>query len=76
MSPKKLDGQKLIQFLNQKWGNAKCPLCGHGNWNVDTNIVTLINATDGVIQIGGNYLATSACYLHELWKYHSGQRCC
>ena len=56
MSPKKLDDQKLIQFLNQKWGNAKCPLCGHGNWNVDTNIVTLINATDGVMQVGGNYL--------------------
>lgn len=56
MPPKKLDSQKLLDFLDQEWKNAKCPLCGNENWNVDTNMVTLIYVTDGVIQVGGNHL--------------------
>lgn len=30
----KIDGQELIDYLNDKWHGARCPLCGEGVWNV------------------------------------------
>ncbi len=30
----KIDTTKLIEFLNTKWGQRSCPMCGVYNWSV------------------------------------------
>lgn len=50
-----IDGNKIIQFLNEKWKNAKCPMCGAGNWNVDPHVVTTVSVENRSIQLGGRF---------------------
>lgn len=43
----KIDGQELIDYLNDKWHGARCPLCGEGVWNVTDKIFELREFNDG-----------------------------
>ena len=52
MEKKKIDTQKLINHLNQKWGQVKCPLCNHGQWNISDTVYELREYNDGNMVIG------------------------
>ena len=30
-----IDTGRLIAWLNEKWANQVCPICGNSDWNVD-----------------------------------------
>jgi predicted nucleic-acid-binding Zn-ribbon protein len=50
---KKANANKIIQFLQQRWGNAACPFCGRNEWNVSEKIFELREFNDGNLMIGG-----------------------
>ena len=53
----KLNNQKFLDIINQKWINKNCPMCGHNNWNFDGNIVSPMTMGDsGNIQLGGQIM--------------------
>ena len=51
---RKPNGQEVIDFLNDKWHGACCPLCGGSDWNVSEGIFELRGFNDGKIVLGGN----------------------
>ena len=54
----KIDGQELIDYLNDKWHGARCPLCGEGVWNVTDKIFELREFNDGNFVLGPNSAIT------------------
>lgn len=50
---KKANGQEIINFLNERWHGAVCPLCGGQKWNVTDKYFELREFNDGNIVIGG-----------------------
>jgi len=49
----KIDGDKLIGFLSQKWGGRPCPACGMGSWNVHDSSFELREFNEGNMVLGG-----------------------
>ena len=49
----KMNGQQIIDFLNNKWHGARCPLCGEGKWNVTDKIFELREFNNGNFVLGG-----------------------
>lgn len=50
----KLNEQKLLKEINEKWINKNCTMCGHNSWNVDQNMVSPLKLGEsGEIQLGG-----------------------
>lgn len=49
---KKIDAEKLIRHLNQKWKNKTCPLCGNTQWTVSDKIHELHEYQDSGVIIG------------------------
>lgn len=49
----KINGQELINYLNDKWHGARCPLCGEGNWSVTDKVFELREFNDGNFVLGG-----------------------
>lgn len=45
---------KLIRFLNTKWGQVECPICKKISWNVPGTIYELREFNNGNLIIGGN----------------------
>lgn len=53
----KLNLEKLLNELNQKWANKNCSLCGHNNWNVDNAMVSPMTlGENGDIQLGSRIM--------------------
>lgn len=50
----KLNHDKLLKSMNEKWVTKQCPMCGKNNWNIDTTIQGL-NRLDanGSLCLGG-----------------------
>ena len=49
----KINGQELINYLNDKWHGVRCPLCGAGNWSVTDKVFELREFNDGNFVLGG-----------------------
>jgi hypothetical protein len=50
----KFDTEKLIKYLNSKWGPRPCPMCGSGPWKVQGSIFQLMEYNEGAgLVIGG-----------------------
>jgi hypothetical protein len=52
----KINGAKLIEFLNQKWSGRPCPQCHVANWQVQDSAYQLMQFSGGGIVIGGPVL--------------------
>lgn len=53
----KLNDQKFLAAINDKWTSKNCPMCGNNNWNIDSNIVTALRiAENGGVSLGGNVM--------------------
>lgn len=50
---KKPNGQEIINFLNERWAGASCPLCGCKEWNATEKIFELREFNDGNLVLGG-----------------------
>lgn len=50
---KKIDSNKIINFLNSKWQGSTCPMCHAGNWNVSNKVFELREFNNGDLVIGG-----------------------
>ncbi len=52
MEDKKMNTEKFISHLNQKWGNKPCPMCGSSNWNVSDTVYELREFHGGNLVLG------------------------
>ena len=50
----KFDANKLIAFLQTKWGENKCPMCRQGNWSVQNDVYELREFHGGNMVIGNS----------------------
>lgn len=48
-----INQDKLINILNEKWGNRPCNMCGTGNWLVSDKVFELREFNNGDLIIGG-----------------------
>ncbi len=49
----KIDGNKVIGFLAEKWRGRSCPVCGVGPWNVHNSTFELREFNEGNMVLGG-----------------------
>lgn len=49
---KKVNIEKFIQHLNEKWGNKPCPMCNSKGWNVSDNVYELREFHGGNLVLG------------------------
>lgn len=53
----KVNREKLIATINEKWQTKMCPMCGKNNWTIDTNMMTMLGVgEDKSINLGGKIL--------------------
>jgi hypothetical protein len=53
----KLNQDRFLQEINNKWANKNCPMCSKNNWNIDPNMVTALRLTEnGGVSLGGNMI--------------------
>lgn len=53
----KLDSEKFLRVIKEKWSNKRCSMCGKNEWVIEESIVTpLFVGEDGGIQLGGKYI--------------------
>jgi predicted nucleic-acid-binding Zn-ribbon protein len=48
----KMNVNKLLKHLNDKWGNIACPMCGSSGWNVSDTIYELREFHGGNLVLG------------------------
>lgn len=52
----KVNSEKLINKLNEKWKGINCPYCQTSQWTVEPTIVTPITVDENkAMQIGGEF---------------------
>jgi len=49
----KVNSEKLVAFLGEKWGGRSCPMCGKGPWNVQPTVFQLNEFHEGSFVVGG-----------------------
>lgn len=49
----KIDGQKVIEHLKEKWKGRSCQMCGVGNWNVQDTAYEVRQFSQGGLVVGG-----------------------
>ncbi len=50
---KKPNAEEIIEFLNKKWKNKNCPMCGNKEWNINGDtIYELREFKDGDLVLG------------------------
>lgn len=49
----KIESEKLLNHLREKWQGRPCPMCGVGNWNVSDSIFELREFNQGNLVMGG-----------------------
>ena len=53
----KVNQEKLIKLLHEKWNGIACPYCQSAQWNVDPAIMTTIEVgEDKGMKIGGRFM--------------------
>lgn len=60
----KINEEKLLRKLNEKWKGINCPYCQFAEWTVDTSIVTPIEVGEKKeMKLGGKFqpLITVSC---------------
>lgn len=45
--------EKAIAFLQEKWGDRACPMCGKGPWTVQDKVFQLSEYHSGSLVVGG-----------------------
>jgi len=53
----KFNSDEFIGWLQDKWGDRKCPLCGAQKWNVSDTVFELREFHQGDIIVGGAPIA-------------------
>jgi hypothetical protein len=48
-----LDTDKLVKFLEERWGQVPCPMCHHTEWSVGDIITQLTQYAGGALVAGG-----------------------
>ena len=48
----KINTQKVITHLNEKWKNRPCPMCGSNSWNVSDKVYELREFHGGTLMLG------------------------
>ena len=62
----KVNEEKLIQTINQKWKSKTCPMCGNNNWTIDTDMMTMLGVgNDKSINLGGKIIPVVAVTCNE-----------
>ncbi len=52
----KINTEKLVKRLNQKWKDIPCPFCGDHKWSVDPKIVTPVEVlANKKMNLGGRF---------------------
>lgn len=46
-------GQDVVEYVNSKWTNQVCPMCGSRIWNVADKIFELREFNNGQLVLGG-----------------------
>jgi hypothetical protein len=49
----KIDSQKVIRHLQEKWGSRPCPMCSKGPWGVQDSMFQLMEFSEGALTLGG-----------------------
>lgn len=49
----KIDANKVIKFLSEKWRNRPCPVCGISAWSVQDSTYELREFNQGNMVLGG-----------------------
>lgn len=50
----RVNRQRLINNINQNWVTKNCPMCGHNDWTIDTDMMAMVGiGEDKSIQLGG-----------------------
>lgn len=42
----KLNQERLMQVINEKWSTKRCPMCGNNDWTIDPDVMTLIGVDE------------------------------
>ncbi len=50
----KIDSNKVIRFLKEKWQGRTCPMCQAGNWSVSDQVFEMREFHNGNFVLGGN----------------------
>ena len=48
----KINSEKVLNHLKDKWKGKPCPLCGVGNWNISDSVYELREFHDGNLVLG------------------------
>lgn len=48
----KINMEKLLETLNTKWANKRCPMCGENDWNLQDKVFELREYNNGGLIIG------------------------
>lgn len=54
-----IDTKRLIKFIDDKWRNSACPMCGKRAWGVSEKVFELREFNEGNLIIGGPDSAVS-----------------
>lgn len=49
----KIDSEKVIKHLQEKWKGARCSMCGEGSWAVQDSAFQMTEFSHGGLAIGG-----------------------
>lgn len=53
----KVNKEQLISTINNKWATKNCPMCGNNNWNIDTDMMTMVGVgEDKSVKLGGKMI--------------------
>lgn len=53
----KLNQEKFLSEINDKWINKNCPMCGQNGWQIVPDMAALVNLDErGGIQLGGKIM--------------------
>ena len=53
----KLNKEKFLNEINSKWINKNCPMCSYNQWNIDSNLVSVMKISEnGGIALGGQIM--------------------
>lgn len=60
----RINQERLIRHINDRWQTKACPYCGQNDWNIGDSIVSTISiGNNKEMQIGGRFqpLVTITC---------------
>lgn len=62
----KINKEKLIDVINQKWSTKTCPMCGRNNWSIDDDMMAMVSiGKDLSVQLGGKIIPVTAVICRE-----------